>query len=130
MEKFKRPSARDARTVSPEGIKALCSYHWPGNIRELKNFVERVNIMSEEAVISATSVKSFLGAAPRDQAEGALAAYGDMTLAEARDNFERDLIAAKLRESGGNITRAAEALGVYPSNLHSKMKKLKITPEK
>jgi len=130
MEKYKRPSAKEPKSVSPEGMRILSSYHWPGNIRELKNFVERVNIMSEEAVISATSVKSFLGAAPRDQAEGALAAYGDMTLAEARDNFERDLIAAKLRESGGNITRAAEALGVYPSNLHSKMKKLKITPEK
>ena len=53
-----------------------------------------------------------------------------MTLAQARDTFERDLIAARLRENGGNISRAAEALGVYASNLHSKMKKLNITPEK
>ncbi len=53
-----------------------------------------------------------------------------MTLAEARDSFERDLIAAKLREKGGNISRAADALGVYASNLHSKMKKLKMTAEK
>jgi two-component system nitrogen regulation response regulator NtrX len=50
MEKFKRPSAQEPRTVSPEGMKVLCGYHWPGNIRELKNFVERVNIMTEEAV--------------------------------------------------------------------------------
>jgi two-component system nitrogen regulation response regulator NtrX len=130
MEKFKRPSAQEPKTVSAEAMRALCLYHWPGNIRELKNFVERVNIMAEEQVISAQSVKSFLGAAPRAEANGALAAYEDMTLAEARDSFERDLIASKLRENGGNISREAEALGVYASNLHSKMKKLKITAEK
>jgi two-component system nitrogen regulation response regulator NtrX len=130
MEKFKRPSAMEPKTVSPEGMRLLCAYHWPGNIRELKNFVERINIMAEELVISASSVKSFLGATPRQEEEGALSAYATMTLAEARDSFERDLIAAKLRENGGNISRAADALGVYASNLHSKMKKLNITVEK
>jgi len=130
MEKFKRPSAMEPKTVSPEGMRLLCAYHWPGNIRELKNFVERINIMAEEPVISASSVKSYLGATPRPEADGMLSAYATMTLAEARDSFERDLIAAKLRENGGNISRAADALGVYASNLHSKMKKLKITAEK
>ena len=130
MEKFKRPSAQEPKTVSPEGMKILCGYHWPGNIRELKNFVERVNIMAEEPMISASSVKSFLGAVPQEETNGALASYSGMTLADARDNFERDLISAKLRENGGNISRAAESLGVYASNLHSKMKKLNITAEK
>jgi len=130
MEKFKRPSAKEPRAVSPEGMKALCSYHWPGNIRELKNFVERVNIMTEEAVITAASVKAFLGATAPAEPNSALSAYGGMTLADARDSFERELIADRLRENGGNISRAAEALGVYASNLHSKMKKLNMTAEK
>ncbi len=130
MERFKRPSAKEPRTVSPEGMKALCGYHWPGNIRELKNFVERVNIMTEEAVISAASVKSFLGAAALAETNSALSAYEGMTLAQARDSFERELIAARLRENGGNVSRTADALGVYASNLHSKMKKLKMTTEK
>ena len=130
MEKFKRPSAKEAKTVSAEGMRILRSYHWPGNIRELKNFVERTNIMSEEEVISADSVKSFLGGTPQGQANDALTAYADMTLAQARESFERDLIAARLREAGGNISRAAESLGVYASNLHSKMKKLKMSVEK
>jgi two-component system, NtrC family, nitrogen regulation response regulator NtrX len=129
MAKFKRPSAQEPKTVSAEGMKILCAYHWPGNIRELKNFVERVNIMAEEPMISAASVKSFLGAAPREE-NGALSAYDGMTLADARDSFERDLIESRLRESGGNISRAADTLGVYASNLHSKMKKLQITAEK
>ena len=130
MEKFKRPSAQEPKTVSPEGMRILCSYHWPGNIRELKNFVERVNIMEEEHVISASSVKSFLGAVAHEEANGAMAAYTGMTLGQARDSFERDLIEEKLKENGGNISRAAEALGLYASNLHSKMKKLRITAEK
>ena len=85
--------------------------------------------MAEEPVISAASVKSFLGAAPQEE-NGVLSAYDGMTLAYARDSFERDLIESRLRESGGNISRAAETLGVYASNLHSKMKKLQITAEK
>ncbi|HTZ52514.1 MAG TPA: helix-turn-helix domain-containing protein, partial [Spirochaetia bacterium] len=50
-----------------------------------------------------------------------------MSLSDARDRFERELIQARLREHGGNVSRAAESLGVYASNLHSKMKKLKMT---
>jgi len=130
MEKFKRPSAKEPRTISPEGMKVLGGYHWPGNIRELKNFVERVNIMTEEAVITAASVRSFLGAATPAEAGNVLAAYQGMTLSEARDGFERELIAERLRENGGNVSRTADSLGVYASNLHSKMKKLKMTTEK
>ena len=130
MEKFKRPSAQEPRTVSPEGMTVLGGYHWPGNIRELKNFVERVNIMTEEAVISAASVRSFLGASAPTEASSTLSAYDGMTLSDARDSFERELIAERLRENGGNVSRTADALGVYASNLHSKMKKLKMTTEK
>jgi two-component system, NtrC family, nitrogen regulation response regulator NtrX len=130
MQKYKPPALPAARTVSPEGMKILAGYHWPGNIRELKNFVERVNIMAEEPVVTVASVKSFLGAAAAAEPGSALDAYRGMTLSDARETFEKDLIAAKLRETGGNVSRAAEALGVYASNLHSKMKKLKITAEK
>jgi two-component system, NtrC family, nitrogen regulation response regulator NtrX len=130
MEKFKRPSAQEPKTLSPEAMKVLCAYHWPGNIRELKNFVERVNIMAEEQVISAATARSFIGASLREEASGALSPYEEMTLADARDSFERDLIRARLKDAGGNISKAADSLGVYASNLHSKMKKLQITVEK
>jgi DNA-binding NtrC family response regulator len=75
-------------------------------------------------------VKSFLGASMPAEANDALSAYKGMTLAQARDRFECELISARLREHAGNISRAADALGVYASNLHSKMKKLKISTEK
>jgi two-component system nitrogen regulation response regulator NtrX len=130
MSKFKRPSEQEPRKISTEGMKVLTDYHWPGNIRELKNLVERINIMTEGPVISASSVKAFLGAARSEEHKGLLAAYSSLTLSEAKERFERDMIMEKLKENGNNISRTAEALGLYASNLHSKMKKLKVAAEK
>ena len=63
-------------------------------------------------------------------AAGAGAVYEGLTLGDARDRFERDLIAAKLAECGGNVARTAEALGMHAGTLHSKMKKLRIAAHK
>jgi two-component system, NtrC family, nitrogen regulation response regulator NtrX len=130
MEKYKRPSEKEPRTVSPDGMEALSSYRWPGNIRELKNFVERINIMSEERDISGQTVKAFLGAAQGSGPSGLMGEYEGLSLGEARERFERALILEKLKENANNVSRTADALGVYASNLHSKMKKLKITVDK
>ena len=130
MGKFKRPSEKRPREVAREAMALLAAYHWPGNIRELKNFVERVNIMTEEPEISAAAVKAYLGAAHRVEDNGMLDAFAENTLSEARDEFERQLIAARLRENAGNVSRTAQSLGLYASNLHSKMKKLNMRTEK
>jgi two-component system nitrogen regulation response regulator NtrX len=129
MEKFKRPSEKRPRTVSAGALELLSAYRWPGNIRELKNFVERVNIMTEEPEVQAASVSAYLGAAHGTD-DGAMGAWAECSLAEARDSFERQLIAARLRQNGGNVSRTAQSLGLYASNLHSKMKKLKMRVEK
>ena len=132
LEKFRRPSEESPRSVSAEGMARLSAYGWPGNVRELKNFVERITIMSEEAVISADSVDRFLGSSEVHGPAGTVAgaAYEGLTLGDARDRFERDLIAAKLAECGGNVARTAEALGMHAGTLHSKMKKLRIAAHK
>ena len=59
--------------------------------------------MTEEAVISAATVKAYLGASPREEEPGMLDAYGGMTLADARDSFERDLIAAQSSEMAARV---------------------------
>ncbi len=130
LEKFRRPSEEPSRRISAEGMAALAAYGWPGNVRELKNFVERITIMCEEAVFSADSVARFLGSSGVRAPAGAGAAYEGLTLGDARDRFERDLIAAKLAECGGNVARTAEALGMHAGTLHSKMKKLRIAAHK
>jgi two-component system nitrogen regulation response regulator NtrX len=130
LEKFRRPSEDAARKISDEGMARLAAYAWPGNVRELKNFIERITIMCEEPVISAASVEQFLGSSEVRGPAGAGPAYEGLTLGDARDRFERDLIAAKLAECGGNVARTAEALGMHAGTLHSKMKKLRITARK
>ena len=130
LERFRRPSEESSRRIGDEGMARLAAYGWPGNVRELKNFIERITIMSEEAVISADSVARHLGETEVRGPAGAGAAYEGLTLGDARDRFERDLIAAKLAECGGNVARTAEALGMHAGTLHSKMKKLRIAARK
>jgi len=130
LEKFRRPSEDSPRRIDAEGMARLAAYGWPGNVRELKNFIERITIMSEEAVITADSVARYLGETGIRGPAGSGAAYEGLTLGDARDRFERDLIAAKLAECGGNVARTAEALGMHAGTLHSKMKKLRISARK
>jgi two-component system nitrogen regulation response regulator NtrX len=113
---------------SPE--EAPKSYSWPGNIRELKNFVERVNIMAEEQEISAETVERYLTNRRASEREEPLKDYTSMTLTQAKEELERELVVRKLEEHQGNITQASRALGISPSHLHNKIRKYGIDPKK
>lgn len=101
--------------LSPEAMARLREYGWPGNIRELKNLVERMMIMTSSSVITG---KDFSLAGGRDDSDY----FIYRTLKEARDSFERDFIAKKLEENNWNISRTAEILDIERSNLHRKIK--------
>ncbi len=126
MERYKRASAARPKTLSKEAMELLARYSWPGNIRELKNFIERVNIMSEEQEIAPGTVQAFLRTREDRGGDDVFRRFDSMLLNEARDAFEREFIQRKLLESGYNITRASQALGVTPSNLHNKLRKYNI----
>ena len=130
MDRFKNPATGAPKRLSDEAMELLRSYAWPGNIRELKNFVERINIMVSEPVISAEEVEKHLGAKTDDAGDSGLGRYESMKLAEARETFEREFIEIKLRDHDFNITRTAEELGMYPSSLHAKIKKYGIKVER
>ncbi|MCK5198125.1 MAG: sigma-54-dependent Fis family transcriptional regulator, partial [Spirochaetales bacterium] len=118
MKKFKSNNSEICKTISKEGLKLLQAYQWPGNIRELKNFIERINIMTDEEEISAETVKYYLQEDKNTQAKSNLEdEYADMKLTEAKDKFEKQFLIQKLMQNGYNISRAAETLGIYPSNL-------------
>ncbi|MFW6250206.1 MAG: sigma-54-dependent transcriptional regulator [Alkalispirochaetaceae bacterium] len=114
-----------SRRFSEEALEYLQRHPWPGNVRELKNFVERISIMSSGEVISLKEVQEYLDEGPKG-GEDPLESYLGMGLTEARDAFERDYLVQKLRENGNNISRTAQQLGIYPSNLHAKIKKFGI----
>jgi two-component system nitrogen regulation response regulator NtrX len=123
LERFRRPGREAPRLLSPEARQLLARYSWPGNIRELKNFVERVTIMAEGELITPEMVHRYLTPHEERERDEAYRGFEAMKLSEARDEFEREFLLRKLEELGGNISRASEALGITPSNLHNKIKK-------
>ena len=119
-EHFFRRLAAETRLprkrLSTGAAAKLKSYHWPGNVRELRNVVERLAILLPHEVIEPEDVH--LGA-PREAASAQLP--GDLTLREARDEFEKRYILNRLRDFAGNVSRTADALGVERSNLYRKL---------
>ncbi|HDQ14653.1 MAG TPA: sigma-54-dependent Fis family transcriptional regulator, partial [Sediminispirochaeta sp.] len=130
MRKYRKRPDDAPRPFTPEALDRLRRYRWPGNIRELKNFIERINIMTDEQEITAEMVDHFLGEKKQNQTPTDMQRYQGMRLAQAKADFERRLIEERLRECDFNISQTAESLGVYPSNLHGKIKKYGIMKEK
>ena len=120
---FFKPEKGVRKSITPEGLEEMLSYSWPGNIRELKNFIERINIMSEGDMISLETVKKFMGEKKVVRRSPLLEKFGQMKLNEAKDLFEVEILQDRLERNGFNIAKTAQDLGIYPSNLHSKIKK-------
>ena len=129
IKKYQRPEEPGPKNFVPEAIGLLQKYPWPGNIRELKNFAERVNIMADEHTISPATVRSYLGSAVVTE-DSVYGRFDGLSLSEARDRFEQELIARKLGDNDGSITRTSRDLGMTPSGLHNKIKKLGIEQRK
>jgi two-component system nitrogen regulation response regulator NtrX len=127
MAAFAREYGRRIKAFEPAAVTTMQQYSWPGNVRELRNVIERLMIMVPGETISASDL-SFLD--PRGLARPELHGPPEerLTLHEARDNFERDLILRTLAEQQGNMSRTAEVLGVERSNLYRKMKAFGIAP--
>ena len=121
---FTTAYGRKPKELTPEAYRLLQEYHWPGNVRELRNLMERIVIMSPQIRIDVRHVPL-----PRARRPAERAAEGYGSLQEVRAAAERDYILKKLDETGGNVTRAAEVLGLERSNLYRKMKTLGITPK-
>lgn len=114
IEFFASEYGQKPKKISPDGLKILESYAWPGNIRELRNVIERLVIMTPSASIAAKNI-AFGGGVRSDY-------FSLNTLKEARESFEKDFITKKLEENNWNISKTAELLEIERSNLHRKIK--------
>lgn len=114
------------KEFSPQGMEALQRHDWPGNIRELRNLIERLLIMVPKPIIDAADVEMFLqGRAPSGVPSLAVGTNYD-SLREARNAFEREVISLKLRENNWNVSKTADELKIERSHLHRKIKLLHV----
>jgi two-component system nitrogen regulation response regulator NtrX len=118
------------KEVGPDALEALQLYDWPGNIRELRNLIERLMIMVPgrmiEAAHVALSLQSRPATQPAPQSGSGLVAKSYDSLRDARNAFEREYISRKLRENAWNISRTADDLKIERSHLHRKIKMLNV----
>jgi two-component system, NtrC family, nitrogen regulation response regulator NtrX len=126
------------KEVTPEAMNVFQQYEWPGNIRELRNLIERLMIMVPGGVIDtaqanlALQVKPVGSAAPAGSGTATAPAASPIftqpydSLRDARNAFEKEYIARKLREHHWNISRTAEDLKIERSHLHRKIKLLDV----
>jgi two-component system nitrogen regulation response regulator NtrX len=135
--------------LDQEALRLISSHPWPGNVRELRNMAERIAVMhrdgtalggAEAADLLRKNPEAFGGNAPSVPGPAALrepAGAGEgislpggimeMNLNDAKDSFEKCFLEFQLSKNCGIISRTAEAIGIYPSNLHAKLRKYKIT---
>jgi two-component system nitrogen regulation response regulator NtrX len=114
LESFAAEYGKKPKKIAPEALKMLEAHDWPGNIRELRNVIERLVIMTPSDIITS---KNLVIAEPTRQDY-----LSYKILKEARDAFEKDFITKRLEENNWNISKTAEILQVERSNLHKKIK--------
>ena len=114
LEHFATEYGQKPKKMATDGLKVLEAYDWPGNIREVRNLIERLVIMTPSTTITAKNI--IVGENVRSDY------FSFNTLKDARDSFEKDFITKKLEENNWNISKTAEILDVERSNLHRKIK--------
>ncbi|MDD4266692.1 MAG: sigma-54-dependent Fis family transcriptional regulator [Pirellulales bacterium] len=120
LGEFCRRAHRPMPEFSPAAIQRLEAHRWPGNVRELRNLMERLAYLSPADRIEAEDLAFILS--PKQ--ERALITEPGLTLASATSSFQRKYIEQAVERSGGNMSRAAESLGLHRSNLYRKMRQL------
>ncbi len=116
------------RIIGEDAMAILQSYEWPGNVRQLRNIVERLMILSEgdaDTVITAEMLPEELGGSVNLNPEGSGGEHlMSLPLRDAREIFEREYLLAQINRFGGNISRTAEFIGMERSALHRKLRVL------
>ena len=114
------------KELTKEAVEMLRQHDWPGNIRELRNLIERLLIMVPRPVIDGTDVEMFLQVRSGGANQAFVPGKEFSSLREARNAFERELIANKLRENNWNVSKTADDLKIERSHLHRKIKLLNV----
>ena len=130
MEQVSMTSGMPQRVIADDAMAVLQSHDWPGNIRQLRNNVERLMILvagAPEAAITADMLPAEIGALVPSTPNGSGGErLMSLPLRDAREVFEREYLVAQINRFGGNISRTAEFIGMERSALHRKLKSLRV----
>jgi two-component system, NtrC family, nitrogen regulation response regulator NtrX len=131
MDHISHTTGLPKRKIGEDAVAVLQSHDWPGNVRQLRNNVERLMILAggdADAVISASMLPQEVGAmVPAMPNGGGGEQLMGLPLRDAREVFEREYLLAQISRFGGNISRTAEFVGMERSALHRKLKALGIS---
>jgi len=118
--------------VAPDAMAALQAVEWPGNVRQLRNMIERTMILAPSDRIGRIELDMLPAETTSGESEDHMMSNSIMTspLREARENFEREYLRVQIKRFSGNISRTASFIGMERSALHRKLKLLGLTEEK
>ncbi len=124
LERYNRAFSRNFQEIDPAALELLVAYDWPGNIRELKNTIERICIMHNGPALLAEYLPSEM--LYKEQAKNSTTIENidlDLGLEKSIEHYERSLIKAAIAKTGGNVLQAAQLLMVPRGTLRYKMTK-------
>jgi two-component system, NtrC family, nitrogen regulation response regulator NtrX len=125
VETFNREQGLPLRTMSEEAHALLQTMSWPGNVRQLRNVMERALILgADRDEITADELAQHDAAPPEEGRLALSGAFATLPLREARELFEREYLLTQINRFGGNISRTATFVGMERSALHRKLKSL------
>jgi DNA-binding NtrC family response regulator len=119
------------RPFSVAAQNRLRNHSWPGNIRELRNLIQRMLVLGGEGEVSVAEVEEALSHILSEPADGGMEhpRFFDLPLREAREQFEREYLIYKLKEAGGSVGRLAEVVGMERTHLYRKLRALGVDPK-
>ncbi|MBL7032718.1 MAG: sigma-54-dependent Fis family transcriptional regulator [Candidatus Delongbacteria bacterium] len=119
VESFSRLNGKEAIDLTREAMDLLLKYHYPGNVRELENAIERAVVLCRDNVIQTTDLPLTL----RSEGRSELPEPAGDSLPEIVESVERRLVYAALEKAGGNKSKAARSLGLTEKNIRDRLKK-------
>jgi len=139
LEQVNERLGREKQRISESALAQLARQRWPGNVRELRNAIEQASVLASGAVIDVEDLRlgDPIGAAAIETPSGVETAPatddGALPFSEAKrravEGFERDFLLRALRAHGGNISRAAESIGMVRQSLQQKIRELGLRSE-
>jgi two-component system, NtrC family, response regulator HydG len=118
LQKLQFKNHSEEKIISKDAMKLLIEYHWPGNIRELENLMERLFVISPGIEIAPLLIMNHLSGS-----QNSYNGYSNLPLEEAVSSFEKNLIIQAMKKSDGVKNRAAKVLGISTSVLYYKLEK-------